>query len=214
MKTDNDKDKTEDFLSENSRAIVTGIMELFSEVDARSAEFVAMTGISCPEKCGKCCASSAVETTAMEMMPLAEELWKKGEAEKWLDRINSTGAGKCVFFQEDPDAEGNGRCVVYRYRPLICRLFGFFTVKDKNGKYVYGSCKVIKEHYPEKYKKALSVLSDIRHPSNMTDYSIRVMSSGTDLGRRMLPINIAAGAAIEKTGFEKQQNSGGRGWTR
>jgi hypothetical protein len=39
------------------------------------------------------------------------------------------------------------------------------------------------------------------HPSNMTDFTIRVLARGSDLGRRMIPVNIAVKTALEKIGF-------------
>jgi len=95
-----------------------------------------------------------------------------------------------------------GCCSVYKLRPLICRLFGFFTVKDKYGKYVFGSCKIIKENYPMAYKKALEVIARGYHPSNMSDFAIRILAQGSDTGRRMLPINTAARIAIEQIGYK------------
>ena len=96
---------------------------------------------------------------------------------------------------------GNGRCGVYKLRPLICRLFGFFTVKDKHDNYVYGSCRIIKQTYPADYQKAKELIEKGFHPSNMTDFMIRVVAMGSDLGRKMLPINVAARVAIEKVGL-------------
>lgn len=140
----------------------------------------------------------------IEMMPLAEELCKTNEADIWLDRLDSAvDIFSCVFYRKDPEVRGNGRCLVYGLRPLICRLFGFFTIRDKNGNYDYGSCVVMKKKYPDSYHKAVKMVREGDHPSNVTDYSIRVISMGAGVNGKMLPINIAAKMAIEKIGFEK-----------
>jgi uncharacterized protein len=190
-------------VSKNSGVVIDELMDLFAEVDRKVEELKVLTGVHCPDMCGICCSSIKVETTAIEMMPLAEELWRINEADVWLDKINSASRPlSCVFFKNDTGVPGNGRCSVYSLRPLICRLFGFFTIKDKNGKYDYGSCKVINDKYPENYKKAVKMVKEGNHPSNVTDYSIRIISMGTGISSKMVPINVAAKIAIEKIGFE------------
>ena len=143
-----------------------------------------------------------METTAVEMMPLALELWSRNKAEYWLDRIQEVRDNPiCAFFQPQPGSSTQGRCAIYPMRPLICRLFGFFTVRNKYGKYVYGSCRVIKQSYPEVYEKALRMIGEWNHPSVGTDYSIRIIGTDAMLGSSMLPINRAASVALEKIGY-------------
>jgi uncharacterized protein len=174
---------------------------LFNKVDEEVRHFVGLTGISCPPGCGYCCNSLKIETTILEMLPLAVHLWARDKANDCLLMLAAATDARCVFFHSDPEPSGNGHCCVYELRPLICRLFGFFTVKDKYGKYVYGSCKIIKQVYPDAYKKAENIIRQNMHPSNMTDFAIRILAQGSDMGRTMLPINIALKSAIEKIGF-------------
>ncbi|MFA5068644.1 MAG: YkgJ family cysteine cluster protein [Candidatus Omnitrophota bacterium] len=188
-------------LPDNCRRNIHEIVKLFAEIDMRVADFVRITGIHCPEGCGFCCNSIEIETTVLEMLPLSAWLWANGKADGVLSMLSRTSNNTCVFFNKAPKTGGNGHCTIYGLRPLICRLFGFFTNKDKNGKYTYGSCKVIKEVYPETYKKCLRLIEAGYHPSNMTDFSVRVIAQGTDFGRKMLTINTAAKIAIEKIGF-------------
>ena len=116
-------------LSENSRGIICRVCRLFAEVDCKVEELKALTGVHCPPMCGICCGSLKVETTLIEMMPLAEKLWKNNEADIWLGRLNSAGdMASCAFFRKDEEVPENGRCLAYDLRPLICRLFGFFTI--------------------------------------------------------------------------------------
>ena len=203
MKMEKAREGSGDILSANSREVISQVRHLFSEVDGQVEELKALTGVHCPPMCGICCEGLKVETTLIEMMPLAEELWRKNEADIWLDKLNSVGdMFSCVFFRKDPEVLDNGRCLVYGFRPLICRLFGFFTIRDKNGKYNYGSCIVMKKKYPDNYQRALKMVREGAHPSNVTDYSIRIISMRAGVDSKMLPINIAAKMAIEKIGFE------------
>jgi Fe-S-cluster containining protein len=175
---------------------------LFAEVDIAAEKFKEHTGIQCPDGCGECCSRSRVETTVVEMMPLALLLWDKGEAENWLERIEAARDNPaCVFFKAEPGSATRGRCTVYAMRPLICRLFGFFTVRNKYGKYVYGSCRVIKQRYPEIYENAVRRLDEIQHPSACTDYGIRIIGMDSGYGAGMVPINHAASIALKKIGY-------------
>ena len=137
-----------------------------------------------------------------EMLPLALELWGGSEIDSWLARLeNAQEQGNCVFFRPDPVSETKGRCMIYALRPLICRLFGFFTVRNKYGNYVYGSCRVIKEKDPAMYEKAVGILAGMEHPSVYTDYFIRIIGVDSGFGGRMLPINHAALNAFRKIGY-------------
>ena len=189
-------------LNKNDRTVIRQILSLFREVDRQAKLFKKLTGIQCPQMCGMCCFASGIETTVVEMLPLALYLWSRNEADLFLNKLDNTAhPGQCIFFNPDTPIPGNGRCRVYKLRPLICRLFGFFTVKDKYDNYVYGSCKIIKQSYPANYQKAKELIEEGFHPSNMTDFMIRVISMGSDSGKKMLPINIACRVAIERIGF-------------
>ena len=181
---------------------------LFTEVDRAAERFRRLTGIRCPESCGECCVGSRVETTAIEMMPLALELWSNGTAEYWLERIEAAQDSPAgVFFKAEPGFPARGRCAVYGMHPLICRLFGYFTVRNKYGKYVYGSCRVIKQADPETYERAVKMLDEIDHPSACTDYAIRIIGMDSGWGGRMVPINQAASSALKKIGYRLERSA-------
>jgi Fe-S-cluster containining protein len=190
------------YLSEKDRDTIDRVCELFGEVDDAADQFRILTRIKCPERCGECCTRSAVETTAIEMMPMALELWRNNEAESCLERIEEAPQGAiCVFYKSDPGNHSLGRCTVYEMRPLICRLFGFFTARNKYGKYVYHSCRVIRRKYPEIFENAVRQLSGIEHQSGTTDYSMRIMGMDAGLGGKIVPINHAAAVALKKIGY-------------
>ncbi|MBN2319112.1 MAG: YkgJ family cysteine cluster protein [Acidobacteria bacterium] len=194
-------------IGELDRETIDRVGALFAEVDRAVEKFRKLTGIKCPDGCGECCSRSRVETTVVEMMPLALELWRNNTAEYWMSRIyEAPDDPVCIFYKAQPGSSTRGRCTAYPMRPLICRLFGFFTVRNKYGKYVYGSCRVIKQKYPEVYEKAVSMLDEINHPSVCTDYSIRMIGMDSMLGSSMLPINRAASVALEKIGYRLEGN--------
>ena len=192
-------------ISETDRNVIEKVGTLFKKVDQAVQRFQRLTGIHCPEGCGECCSRSRVETTVIEMMPLALEVWRNRTAESWLARTYAAQDDPvCVFYKTQPGSFTRGRCRIYALRPLICRLFGFFTIRNKYGKYVYGSCRIIKQKYPHMYEKAVRMLDEIEHPSVCTDYSMQIIGIDSMIGYRMLPINLASSLALEKIGYRLQ----------
>jgi len=190
------------YISDTDRNVIEKVGTLFKEVDLAVQQFQNLTGIRCPDGCGECCSRSRVETTIIELMPLALQIWSSQTAEYWLARIHEAANDPvCVFYNTQIDIPSRGRCMIYPMRPLICRLFGFFTVRNKYGKYAYGSCREIKHKYPEVYEKAVRTLDEIKHPSVCTDYSIQVIGIDSMIGNILLPINQAALLSREKIGY-------------
>ena len=189
-------------LNRNDRIIICKIRGLFRMVDKQAERFKKLTGLRCPKLCGLCCETTNIEATAVEMFPLALELWSGNETEMWLKKLEGAiNPGLCVFFKPDSAVPGNGRCAVYGLRPFICRLFGFFTIKDKYGNDIYGSCKIIKEKYSLNYQKARKLIESKFHPLSKSDIMMRIVGISSSPARAMLPINQAAKTALEKIGF-------------
>ena len=121
------------------------ILELYSQIDRQTSEFQSKTGLQCPPGCGQCCESSVAQATVLELLPAAEELFSRGEAQQWLGCIASIRNNeRCVFYYPDPLIPGNGRCELYLLRPSVCRLFGFAVMKNKDGKPELITCRARK----------------------------------------------------------------------
>ncbi len=69
-------------------------------------------GFKCKEGCFECC--TAVDYTEEEEKRMMRSLRKQGHKEP----PNGKGKGYCKFLDKD------GKCSVYRERPIICRAFG------------------------------------------------------------------------------------------
>ncbi|OGX38363.1 MAG: hypothetical protein A3C36_06210 [Omnitrophica WOR_2 bacterium RIFCSPHIGHO2_02_FULL_52_10] len=75
------------------------IKRLFGRVDASVASFRKRTSLSCRNGCGQCCLTPKVETTVLEMLPLAEYLMGNRQANFWYDRAKEASfAGPCVLY--------------------------------------------------------------------------------------------------------------------
>jgi len=138
------------------------------------------------------------------MIPLALELWQRGEAIEWIDRaIAVDETGPCVFYQADPLVPGNGRCSVYPFRPAICRLFAFSTVKNKRGQSELAACVRHKEMMPEIVDRAKRAIADGLAAPNFSEVAIQLAMLDPS-GSQQLPINQALKLALERVGLIAQ----------
>ena len=136
-----------------------------------------------------------------EMLPLAQELFRRGEAYQVLERlINDGDTGMCIFFIPDSFVSLNGRCRYYSYRPTVCRLFGFAARKNKRGILEAAFCKHQKELSPALVAAAENVISRGVNPPDYTHFSIRFSA----LDGKLMPINRAIHMAVERYGLRVQ----------
>ena len=179
--------------------IVSQVMDLYTQIDKAVAEFQLQCGLRCPAGCGACCPTANVETTILEMMPLAQEILCRGEAEAWLQKLKSPiEAGKCLLYITDPEQTATGCCSFYRWRPSLCRLFGFAAVRNRNGGRSLSVCRYIRQNDP-KGAAAATVLAE-QAPA-FFQYSVLVYNLHPVLGNILLPINTALHQAIERIGL-------------
>lgn len=188
--------------SRHERGKLFALLRTYRMLDQEIERFKAVTGLRCASGCGRCCENPKVETTVLELLPLAIELWRQGEAGSWLEKIDAVDAkGPCIFYQPDRLVPGKGRCSVYSLRPLICRLYGFSAVTDKHGDYKLLTCPVIKNIYPQEYGKAGEKITAGMAVPKMASFSMKILNIDSSLGTVQLSINEAAKLAIERIGF-------------
>lgn len=181
------------------------VTDLYNQIDEQTAAFQAATDLHCPTGCGKCCENPEVQATVLEMMPLALELWRRGEVEQWLERVADLNeAESCVFYHPDPFVSVNGRCSVYPWRPTLCRLFAFASVKNKHGKPELAACVRHKETIPELVAQAKEAIAAGLAAPNFADIAIQVSNLDPCLGSELLPINQALRLALQRVGLMAQ----------
>ena len=100
------------------------VEKLFHQLEQETTKFTQTTGIGCVSGCGKCCTSPHVEASPLEFLPWAFHLFLNGEAEKMLASLNENQSATCIIYKA-LSISGKGSCSNYKYRGLICRLFGF-----------------------------------------------------------------------------------------
>ena len=62
---------------------VRAVEKVFSSLQKEIESFQGESGLSCVANCGFCCTKADIEASALEFLPLAYALYKKGEAMNW-----------------------------------------------------------------------------------------------------------------------------------
>ena len=176
---------------------VRAVERVFFQLEKEVGSFQKSTGLGCIPNCGKCCYKTDINATALEFLPLAYYLFKKGEAAIWLDRLNndhSTTLCPVLATLLAPDAKGS--CTEYAHRGLICRLFGFSAMLHKNDKPVLVTCRPIKEGIPDAVDKANTHIATKKEYPLISNYYMQLRSIDESLGEELFPIRMAIAKAI------------------
>ena len=114
--------------------VVDLVLEQYRYLDRLIERFRNSTGLKCLRGCSYCCRNWPVEATVLEVLPLAEEIYARGEEASVLGLIEekqASGDETCVILLPESDEKVAGYCAYYKWRPLMCRLFGFAARKKK-----------------------------------------------------------------------------------
>ncbi len=176
---------------------VTLIEQLFHQLEKETATFQNNTGLSCLSGCGRCCTHPDIEASPLEFLPWAFHLFLTGEAEKMLQILREIQTPTCVNYQP-LTVVGQGHCKTYKYRGLICRLFGYGANTDKYGKLRLATCKVIKEGQAENFASASEKISQGMSVPVFTEYYMQLNQIDFRLGNIIVPVNKALRMALEE----------------
>lgn len=188
-----------------NEALASQVMTLYAQIDQVIDAFLATTQLHCPSGCGWCCTSPHVEATPLEMLPLAFELFCRGEGEVWIERITTEKeSNSCLFYHPDPLIPENGRCQAYQMRPTVCRLFGWSTATNKLGQPELIACARHRAMMPEIVASAADAIANGLESPNMAMLSQQVANIDPEFGRERMPINQALRVALLRVGLEWQ----------
>lgn len=175
---------------------INGVKKVLSQADRHVARFQVHANIHCLFKCGTCCTKNDIQTTILEFLPAAHELFLKDEYQVILDKLENQTDTSCIFY--NPFLE-IGFCSGYTYRGLICRLFGFSVNTAKNGIPFLTTCKYIKQTTDLK-----SLQEHLIHAPDMTDYYLRLYGLDPKLSVQYFPINESIKKALDIVLFHFQ----------
>ncbi|KAA1246884.1 YkgJ family cysteine cluster protein [Aquimarina sp. RZ0] len=173
------------------------VENLFSKLEQETAQFGQASGLSCVSGCGKCCTYPNVEASPIEFLPWAFHLFLNGEAEKTIIKLNKTKSLTCLIYKP-LSIINQGRCSNYKYRGLICRLFGFAANTDKYGNLRLATCKIIKEGQADNYSSTAQAITKGLYVPVFTEYYMQLNQIDFKLGNIILPINKALKMALEE----------------
>lgn len=182
----------------NAVAKVRAVEKLFKALDNDIQELRGQTGIGCINNCIKCCTTPRIEATALEFYPLAYHLYKTGQAENFLTKIEQINTPSICPALNNLTIEGNRPgCLFYEHRGLICRLFSYNHSTDKYGRRRLGACKTIRIEQPAQLDLANKILETRPLGPKASNYYSRLQMIDFHEAQRMYPIGEAVRIAIE-----------------
>lgn len=178
---------------------VKAVNLLYSRLDQEIALFQSKTALHCKAGCGRCCTHADVDASPLEFLPWAYYLFLNGDAAKTLDALEAKDSSICYIYQPLSIVDSaSGKCSDYKFRGLICRLFGYGANRDRLGEMRLATCKIIKEGQAENYEAAKKAMNEGLYVPVFTDYYMKLSQIDFKLGNKIVPINKALQLAIEE----------------
>ena len=182
--------------------VIDAVELLYLDIDREAAAFSAATAVVCPDGCGRCCRSETVEASVLEMLPMARALFRTGLIDAWEAVISSAvSPGQCLVFATDGLVAVNGRCRLYGWRPLVCRLFGFAARKSKTGQPVFRACREFSGRSPASASAAATAVAHGLPVPVFAAYHMQVASLHATVEIPLMPINTALQQAVNRYGL-------------
>jgi len=177
---------------------VREVEKVFDTLNKHIAVFQQESNLSCLSSCGKCCSKSDIEASVLEFLPLAYHLYKEKKAFEVLEVLQNSESSYCLILQPFLGQHDKGFCGNYKYRGLICRLFGFSARRDKYGNKNLVTCKSIKDTQAPQYELVSArIESGTLDVPMMSNYAMMLNAIDFQLASKYYPINIAIKLALE-----------------
>jgi Fe-S-cluster containining protein len=180
----------------NIQQLVQDLQLFYDEMGSAFSEYQKSTNLTCSSECGKCCDNPNITATTLEMLPLAWDLYQRGIAEQWLEKLSHEEHSLCPLIQFHSPDRMKGQCTEYKFRPSICREFGVAGQQRKDGKKILSVCKYIKGD-----KASLLINEAENNPDQiplMSDWTRRLYTIHPDLLTDSRPIAKSLQLALEK----------------
>ena len=184
-------------------SIISSVKEVYKELDEHIVSIASKTGLKCPKNCSACCDKDDIEASPIEFYPLAEWLYQNNLVDEYITRLDKNdGNGYCILYSPDSSLQKEGACEQYRFRGLICRLFGYGYRMNRDMVPDLVTCKIIKENLPLAVSNAKMLGTNT--PEEMpifSNYYMQLYSIEPDLVIERFSINKAIRVAIENLYF-------------
>ena len=171
------------------------VESVFETLDNEIAQFQQASFLHCKVGCGKCCFKPDIEATILEFLPFAYHLYKTNQANIWYENLQTTESTLCLIL--NPSQSGAGLCSQYKYRGMICRLFGYSARTNKYNQKELITCQIIKSEQASDYEVAESAVNQNMPVPVMSNYYMQLRNIDPTLATNFLPINQAIKGALE-----------------
>ncbi len=176
---------------------VRAVEKLYHSLDQEIVKFQSQASLKCIVGCGACCQKADIEATILEFIPLAYHYLLEDKAAEVLDTLKREAGPTCSLLKLSILGGTSGLCSAYRYRGLICRLFGYAASRDKWGQLRLVTCGKIKEGQAELYAETQEKIKSGLEVPVMGQYYSRLSSIDPELCRKFYPVNQAMIHALE-----------------
>ena len=182
---------------------VRAVEKVFSLLEKDIEQFKGRTTLGCLQGCGECCKKPDIEASILEFLPYAYFLYKNNQAFEIMDRLEECAEANSICFMFNPFTTGlaMGFCSQYKYRGLICRLFGFSAYLNKYGVPQLSTCRLIKENNPGAVQNAVDIIERGEKVPVMRNYYFALMAIDPVLAAKRYPINQAILKALQEVCF-------------
>ena len=149
--------------------------DMYNELEEAQVRFCSDFDLHCKDDCCECCKHFQPDVTDLEAQYLALGLISEGREQEILDLLKSQPEypDRCPLCDPVP---GHPHCMIYRWRPLLCRLFGAAVTRDKEGAAAFRNCRW-NEHTHAISSAELSGSDDVVY---MSDYGMRLEEEDID----------------------------------
>lgn len=141
------------------------IEAIYEKLERNQKYFSERFDVHCKLGCGICCEHFIPDITNLEAGYLALGLISEGRDDEVVKMLQKRDPDNpiCPLYNQDDELH---HCTVYKWRPLICRLFGAAASRNKEGQAVFKNCKWNENTHEvttkslESHKKDLVVMGD------------------------------------------------------
>jgi Fe-S-cluster containining protein len=176
------------------------VERVFKQLDWEAEKFGKESNLKCLTNCNLCCLKKGLEANVLEFLPYAYYLVKNNLHEAVLDLLD-TDPEHCINLAKTQITGQIEGCKSYQHRGLICRLFGFSGVRDKNSKLAIYTCSLMKKEYPEEFRIASEQINLGMNIPLATNFYSQIYFIDSQMADDYNPINISIRKAIEKVAY-------------
>jgi Fe-S-cluster containining protein len=176
------------------------VEQVFKQLDKETEKFGKQSNLRCLTNCNLCCLKKGLEANILEFLPLAWYLVENNLHVAALDLLE-TNPEHCINLALSQVPGKTAGCGNYEHRGMICRLFGFSGVKDKNSKLAVYTCVHMKNEFPEEFKNAMERINSGMEIPMVTDFYYQIYFIDSNLANDYNPINVSIRKAIEKVAY-------------